>query len=93
MTKNYNEAQLGVAFFKALEYQRRNKRPAQTSENKKMLFIKSTADALYQVLETETKKFNSANPDNRVLTKELINSVQNVLNKLFASLGINTKNN
>jgi hypothetical protein len=87
----YTPVQLGIALHRAMDFQRKTAPAIPTPESKKRDFIKHVTKTIYNLLETETRQFNATNPDNRVLTRELVGSVQRVLDNLLGIIGTTTK--
>ena len=87
LKSTYTAAQLGIALARTvLKHKKELEKPIYPE--KKVAWIKQTADKIFELLEVETRAFNNLSSDNLLKANDLISVAQTVLNRLLKALGI-----
>lgn len=86
MNPEYSKIQIGYALNHAVKSYQEALKKLDYPENK-VQWIRQTALAIIELLEKETKEFNSKNTNNPILNNDLVSTTQTALNLILKTMG------
>lgn len=87
LKSKYSPVQLGMALSKTI-FKHKKELETPPYPEKKIDWIKATTDKMIDLLEQETKAFNTINGEQPLKANDLISVAQTTLNRLLKAMGL-----